>query len=288
VYDKQVLITKKKKKKKKKKKIHNNNNIYIINIFSLMRKSNKIIHFIIYIILWNLYLNLINAITVSVKDETQLLNNLKNKTNDDELILDLEGKTFNFTDKISVKNSIKKIHIIGKSKKKTILQFTEITNGFIFTSLLDSNIQEIKFSNISIYGYLQFSNNINVILENAIINGSIDINKDQQDKGSNLDTKVTMKEITFNGLTNSKVNCLNLYGNVVIDDSKFYGNQLFEDSIIYYNGESSYSIKISNSYFNGMYSNNCISMKDGISVDINLSVFENCSGNSKSEQNFDG
>jgi len=246
---------------------------------NLMRISNRIIHFIIYIILWNSCLNLINAITITVKDETELLNNLKNTSNDNELILNLKDKTFVFLDKISVKSSMKKIHIIGTSKENTILQFKNITNGFIFTSSLNSNFQEIKFSNISIKGYLQFNNDINVILENAIIDGSIDTNKSH---------KVTIKKIIFNGLTDSKISGLNLYGNVVIKDSKFYGNQLFEDSIIYYNGESNYSIKISNSYFNGMYSNNCISMKDGISADINMSTFENCSGNLNSEESLNG
>ncbi|ORX38755.1 hypothetical protein BCR36DRAFT_22831 [Piromyces finnis] len=87
-----------------------------------------------------------------------------------------------------------------------------------------------------------------------------------------------MTRIIFNGLTKSADNCLNLHGNVKIDNSKFYGNSLCDNSIIYYDGGNINNITVSDSYFNGVYSNNCINMINGNFSKINSSTFENCSG----------
>jgi len=123
---------------------------------------------------------------------------------------------------------------------------------------------------------MRFSNVVNLSLEDVILNGSMDIDKTSINN-SDLKMTVNMKRILYNGLVDSKDNCLNLYGNIDINDSKFYGSPFCEDSVIYYNGENVNSINISNSYFNGMYSNNCINISNGFSTNINSSSFENCS-----------
>lgn len=51
-----------------------------------------------------------------------------------------------------------------------------------------------------------------------------------------------------------------MYGNVEINNSYFYGSNSCTDSIISYNGDNKNSIDIENSYFDGIYLNNCISI----------------------------
>ncbi|OUM62047.1 hypothetical protein PIROE2DRAFT_11751 [Piromyces sp. E2] len=205
----------------------------------------------------------------------QFLNNIKDAKNHsvNELVINLNDETYEFLENINIESPIEKLHIKGNSKDNAVLQFNKITDGVI-----------------------------NVILEDSNINGSIDIDKtliiDEENMNEEyyeddypknyMNVTVSMKNIIFNGLTDSKFNCINLYGNVKIDQSKFYGSPLFENSILSYNGESRNTIKISNSYFNGVYSNNCISMDNGIFADINSSEFENCSSHLEPQHLTDG
>jgi len=267
--------------------------IYIYVYLTFLRKMNRIIHFIISIIIWCSFLNLIYAISVIAKDEDELINGFKNTKNKSlkKLVINLNDKTFEFSDDIKIESSVEKLYIEGTSKDHTIIKFNNVTNGIIFTNSLNSSKQEIKFKNISINGYLKFNSIVNMVLEDANINGTMDIDKtididkdnisdeDYENYMNNyLNVTITMKKIIYNGLTDSKYNCINLYGNVIIDESKFYGSPFCENSLIHYDGESFNSINISNSHFDGMFSNNCISMINGNSADIGSSEFENCSG----------
>lgn len=235
---------------------------------------NELFHSIIYIIIWNLFLNLINGKSVTVNSEYELIKNLKNLDNNsvDELIINLNDKTFTFSNDITIENSIEKLYITGESKEKSILKFSNLNNGFKVTNLFRIE-QEINFINVTIYGNVQFNNIDNVKFEDVIINGTIDVNKISKN-----DITITMKKIIYNGLTNSRINCLNLYGNINIDDSKFYGSSLCTNNLLYHNGETLNTVNISNSYFNGMSSNNCIKMIGRVSANINTSTFENCYG----------
>ncbi|ORX64425.1 hypothetical protein BCR32DRAFT_273116 [Anaeromyces robustus] len=261
---------------------------------NLLNNWNKTFYSIICIIIWgNNFLKLINATNVTVNNEKELLNNLidTNNNSTDILVINLIDQIYQIPKDIEIESSIEKIHIIGHSRNSSVIKFNDSSNQFNFKNFVYNSKQEIKFVNVTIEGNLQFYGIANIVFEDDIINGTIDIDKtfkydveyksdeNYQDKDENyLKISVTMTKVIYNGLTNSKYNCINLHGKVKIKSSYFFGNSLCENSLLHYDGENHNSIEISNSNFNGMYENNCLSMIDGISSTVKTSTFENCSG----------
>ncbi|ORX42623.1 hypothetical protein BCR36DRAFT_337130, partial [Piromyces finnis] len=91
----------------------------------------------------------------------------------------------------------------------------------------------------------------------------------------NLDVTITLKRILYNAYTNTAYRCINLFGNVIIDDSEFYGHSSCVDTILDYNGEYYNYLSISNSYFNGMHSNKCLKIYNSALATIDSCSFEN-------------
>lgn len=89
---------------------------------------------------------------------------------------------------------------------------------------------------------------------------------------------IEMNNFKYFALIDLKYNCINLYGNVKINNSYFYGNPLCKNSLIYYNGKNINNIDIINSYFDGVYSNNCLTIIDSIKSNIYSSIFERGGG----------
>lgn len=206
----------------------------------------------------------VNSLEITVNNEDELISNI-NSNKDNTLIINIKNININVSKKIEINKNIKKISIMGTSKNTSILNFDDITNGFIFNSF----IQEITFNELTIYGHLEFNNVKNVILKNTILNGSINTNNECSNN-----EMIQMNSFTFNALVNPENTCIKLYGNVKIENSYFYGNPSCKDSILSYNGESLNDINISSSFFDGMYSNSCIDINDAHESNIMSSVFE--------------
>ena len=83
---------------------------------------------------------------------------------------------------------------------------------------------------------------------------------------------MNINNFRFNGLNYKRNNCINFYGNVNIKYSYFYGSYNCENSIIYYNGENKNSLNIFDSYFDGIYSNQCLSIRNANDI-VNI---KNC------------
>ncbi|OUM62869.1 hypothetical protein PIROE2DRAFT_10730 [Piromyces sp. E2] len=257
-------------------------------------KWNKLFYNILFIIVWNLFLNLINAKKITVNNESELINSFSYANNNsiNELIININDTTFELLDDIIINNSIEKLYIIGKSKEQSILKFNNIKNGMIFTNSLYEINQEIKFVNLTITGHLELYSIVNVIFEDVEINGNVlfdksnkylwssgDYNYNIEYFEKNLNVTITMTRITYTSLSDTPTYCLNLFGNVILKDSKFYGHSLCTYAIIDYNGEDTNNLSISNSYFNGMYENECIKIYNAKNTNINSSIFENGTSN---------
>eukprot|EP00833_Pecoramyces_ruminatium_P009127 jgi/Orpsp1_1/1183159/evm.model.c7180000084140.1 len=97
---------------------------------------------------------------------------------------------------------------------------------------------------------------------------------DFSDNCYNAET-VHINNFIFYSMLKSKLNGINFHGNVYISNSSFYGNSSVEGSVIHYDGEGSNSeIIIDNSYFDGAYSNICLSHVNTFTVNIESSKFE--------------
>lgn len=126
---------------------------------------------------------------------------------------------------------------------------------------------------------MEFINSINVIIENVELNGSLDFNgilnpdlsyiKNSDETNDYLafyeapilDRSISINNFIFNAMTNfERYNCINLYGKVQIENSKFNGNSKCLDSLLFYNGEDTSTISIKNSQFDGAYSNTCLTL----------------------------
>jgi len=202
---------------------------------------------------------------ISINNEDQLLEVLK--TNDDinELIITISDISIDFENEIKLNNKIEKLSIKGISKELSILNFKNITSGFIF----DNSIKNVFINNITIKGYLEFNNNSNIDIDNVIINGSTDF---ISNKNSPL---VNINELQFYGLSDGREYCINLQGNIIIENSYFFGNPTCRNGIIYYDGENINSLNIFNTYFDGAYSNQCLNINNSNKIiNIKNCIFE--------------
>jgi hypothetical protein len=103
------------------------------------------------------------------------------------------------------------------------------------------------------------------------LNGNIDFNSKTTEKST-----IILNNFQYYSSSTLRNHCINLCGNIKIDNSSFYGSDLCKRSIIYYHGNSVNTVEINNSYFDGAYSNNCISIIDSLQANIYLTTFEKC------------
>ncbi|OUM59154.1 hypothetical protein PIROE2DRAFT_15380 [Piromyces sp. E2] len=238
---------------------------------------------IIYLVLC--LINIVNSVKVTVKNEEELNNAFNKYKTSEELEININNVNINILNEISINNNIKTITLKGSSKDSSVLQFNNNDIGFIFNS-----IPEIKIYHLTISGNLHFIKNRNIVFEDVDLKGILDIyetfdnniyyslnNIDKYNTyySENLNLNIKLNNFNYYAQTNTqKENCINLYGNVVIDNSKFYGNSLCKDSLIKFDGEELNNISITNSNFNGMFFNNCLSIYNAKHSTIKLSTFE--------------
>jgi len=258
------FFKKKKKKKKKKREI----NIIIKNIL-----------FLIYFLI-----SIVNSHNVSINNEEELINTIENYNLDEELKININDNSIDLSNKITINSNIKKLSLVGSSKDTSILKFENSNNGFLFDS-----ISEITLTKLTIIGNLNFVKNKNIIFNDVKLNGGLDVeetydwnlyhslnNQNQYDTFylENLSLYIQFKDFQYIGSSQEKENCINLFGNVIIDNSTFQGSSSCRDSLVSYDGEDRNSITITNTYFDGNYSNNCLSIYQAKSSSIELSHFE--------------
>ncbi|KAL6611930.1 hypothetical protein LY90DRAFT_506492 [Neocallimastix californiae] len=201
---------------------------------------------------------------INVINEDELIKTLSSHTSE-ELIINIKNIELKIQNNIKINEKIKNLSIIGTSKETSIITFSGEANGFIFQNTL----QEISLHKITIYGDLNFIHNSNILILDVILNGAMNINENSINNES-----IQMDNFTYNSSKNLRTNCIQLHGNVEISNSSFYGSSFCKDSVLYYDGENLNSIKISNSYFNGMYQNNCLNLMNSASSNIIFSKFE--------------
>jgi len=228
-----------------------------------MKFSSYWVFFILYSAI---YIINVLATQVSIKNEKDLTNSLIKSTN--ILTINIDNLNIDINDQIKIDHDIEKLSIIGSSKEKSILNFNYEQHGFNFTN----SVKEIEINSVTINGKLEFNNNQNVTFENCVLNGVI-----ESHDGSKNNKFIQMNNINFNCKTSLVYNCMNLCGNVKIENSSFIGHPSCQDSIIHYFGERINSISIKNSFFNGIYKNNCIDINEGDNLNVQSSHFENCS-----------
>eukprot|EP00833_Pecoramyces_ruminatium_P002513 jgi/Orpsp1_1/1176545/evm.model.c7180000058021.1 len=226
------------------------------------------------------------SVTVTINDEEELLNAINKNKSATELEIKINNNSIDIVNGIIIENDIKKLTIKGTSKNSSILKFNDYDVGFLFNT-----IPEVNISHLTIHGNLHFIKNRNIVIEDVNLFGALNIDKtfdqniyeslNSQDKyytyyAENLDLEVKIKEFNYNVLgKNEKENCINLYGNVVIEDSQFYGSSLCQNSLVSYNGEELNAITITNTKFNGASANNCLSINNAKNSLIQSSQFEN-------------
>jgi len=218
----------------------------------------------ILLILYNLIIT--TSITVTVNDEESLVNTIYETTSDSLIINIKKNVNIKLSNEISIYEKFEKISFIGEAKESSIITFNDLSLGFSF----NDSIQEVIFKNISINGTLKFTQIDDIEIDNVILNGSFIISEN-----ANNNT-VKLNNLSFTSLRNSSTDfCFWLHGNVIINNSTFYGSSFCNNSVLYYNGENQHSLNISNSYFNGMYSNSCLDIIDTNNFEVSTSLFEN-------------
>ena len=222
-----------------------------------------------YLILYILHFIIIKSTEVSIKNEEEL-NDILYNSNDNTLTININNNNDDdiilSKDIIINNDNIKKLCIQGISKESSILRFNEISKEFI----LNNSFEEFKLINVTLYGSLKFNNIKNVNLENSVLHGTMKF-----DSSNTNNEMIEMNNFIYYLDTDITNNGIELYGNVTIKHSNFYGNSNCKESILYYNGGNINKIDISDSYFDGKYSNNCLSIYDAISSNISSSIFKN-------------
>ncbi|ORX51868.1 hypothetical protein BCR32DRAFT_273587 [Anaeromyces robustus] len=203
---------------------------------------------------------------MTVNNETELNKNLYNISSK-SLTLNINSVDIEIVNDIIINKNIQTLSIIGISKESSVLKFNNKLFGIIFSD----SIKSLTIKNISIHGYLKFENISKVNIENIDIYGTIDFYNDTINNQS-----VKINNLIYHAISNSNSinNCIELFGNIVISNSIFYGNTSCENSIVSYNGENINNIEISNSHFDGVYSNNCLEINNAFKSNILSSIFE--------------
>eukprot|EP00833_Pecoramyces_ruminatium_P008952 jgi/Orpsp1_1/1182984/evm.model.c7180000083373.1 len=198
----------------------------------------------------------------TVKNEDEFRETLSNGSNKIEINL---KQIIDIKDHVYVFDTVKKISFTGSSPEKSILNFA-ISEGQIY---FGENVSEIEFSNISINGNIFFDNNERITLVNSTMNGYIYSNFE---KNSNEYVKIT--NFSYRTSNYPSYSCINLGGNLEIENSKFIGNSYCENRLLDYVGLDKYEISINNSYFSGEHGCPCLNIANSVNADIENSIFE--------------
>jgi len=229
-------------------------------------KLTTIKYYILYYIII-IIINKVNSIFVTIQNEKDLINYI-NTTNNDELTINIGKGIIDISSPIEIKNDFKILSIVGLSNKVSQLNFNNLTTSLIFNSF----IHQIKIENLSIEGYLNFKKYTNIHFHNVILNGNLEINSTKDGNET-----INFDHFEFHSLIEPNIkrdNCIELSGTVIINESSFYGNSYCMSSIINYNGDNNVYFNITKSYFDGVYSNNCLSITNSNLTYIESTNFE--------------
>ena len=233
--------------------------------------------------------------TISVSNEKELKESLDHTNNNtiSELYININDVNIDIFNTINVESSLEKLYIIGSSKEKSILNFNNINHGLIFKNLFNDEFQEFKFINLTINGHLEIKKGININFDNVNLNGSLDFDKLYTFSWETveweefmlfwdnyIDRFINLNYFTFYAMSEERENCINLYGNVNINNSDFNGNPSCRNSVVNIDGQSFANSDISNSHFDGVYANSCVSITDTLYSTVTNSTFEKGFSNS--------
>jgi len=200
--------------------------------------------------------------SIYVKDELDLQSCLSNDK--DSLTINISpNKNIDIQNDIKIINSIEKLKFEGDNENTSVLNFINNGTQFYFTE----NVKEIEFQNLSIIGNLFFENNINVIFKSVSIFGSIDSNFDKYNE------KVSFTNVNYQSSTISTDYCINLGGNVNINNSQFLGSSSCKLRLLNFNGLNKYNLEIKNSHFDGNYECPCLKVDKGKNINIYSNYF---------------
>eukprot|EP00833_Pecoramyces_ruminatium_P003702 jgi/Orpsp1_1/1177734/evm.model.c7180000062623.1 len=213
----------------------------------------NLLYILIYLLL------IINSKTITNEDEFRTILSSGSK----EIEINVENK-IDLNDHINIYESYNKISIIGNSGENSILNFINPYGQIYF----GENVADIEFLNISINGNINFNNNKRITLKNSSLTGYIYSNFEK----SNEYIKLT--NFSYKTSNVQSYHCINLGGNIEIENSEFYGSSLCQNRLFDYTGLDKYKINITNSYFSGGYSCPCINIINSVNVNIENSTFE--------------
>jgi len=226
------------------------------------------LHYIYYFYFIIALIEVIN--TVDVENENDVISNLSvgNK------IVTLSIKSeINITEEIKISSSIQKLYISGNSLDSAKLNLE-------YPIYFDTNIEEIEMKNINIKGVLFFKkNNKKITLDTVNLNGYIN---SEFDNNNNNNIKIT--KLTYKPTEEPVENCINLSGNININNSKFYGNSSCRNRLLHFNGFGKYTFDLKDSSFNGEYECPFLSIENAFSANVETSDFEK----GYSSKNIDG
>jgi len=202
---------------------------------------------------------LVNSIVI--KNESEFRNIISN--NAKEIIIDIESD-ISISSELKIDNNIEKLIILGKSTDSSSIIFKDLTQHLLFSK----NIKHIELHNISIIGNVFFDNNKRILIYSVSLKGTVDSNYDEIEndyiKISNFYYKTTSYVVG---------SCINLSGNVEIDNSQFWGGSSCQ-RIFQHEGYDKYTILIKNSYFSGEYNSSCLKIKNELQSYVMDSFFE--------------
>jgi len=171
----------------------------------------------------------------------------------------------NFNDNVNINKSFNKISIIGNSTKNSKLNFINLYKKLSFSE----KVNEIEIINLSITGNVYFNNSKKITINNVSIKGYINSNFD---KINNENVKIS--NFIYNTSNYSSNVCVNLGGNVEIENSKFYGSSSCQERLFDFNGLDKYKLSIKNSYFSGEYGCPCLQVNNSTNSYIEDSIIE--------------
>lgn len=210
--------------------------------------------YLLFFILTNVYSNIIN-------NEDQFLNVINE--NDEEIIINIESE-INISNNINIINSFKKVSINGISSNISIIHFSDLSHQLYFSN----NVEEIEIKNITVFGNININNNKKISIESTTLIGTILSNF------TNTNEYVKFENFIYSSNSISNYQCVNIGGNVEINNSKFISNISCQKYLLNYDGLNKYIITVKNSYFSGEYKCPCLSIENSKNVNINNSVIE--------------
>ena len=198
-----------------------------------------------------------------VKNESELEKSLT--TNQKELIIQIESELL-LSNNWYIRNDFERLIIKGSGKDKSSLKFKDETHRICF----GKEIIWVELQNISVIGNLYFDHNVRVELKEVSVTGSIDSSFD----GETLNDYIIFNNVLYRSSPYALLTCINLGGNVQIENSKFWGGSLCQKRLMHFNGEDKYSFSIKDSYLSGEYGCPCLEIEHSPNIEILNSVME--------------